>query len=274
MPNLGDTPERKKFELSGKKGSGSPKAEEPARKKAAPATPPPRPPRKPSPQTRPVRTTLLDEDEDDGDEDEDEIIQASMPANKGQKMDPKIIGICCAVVAVIVVMAFLLLSGKEEPAPVTPKPTEDTTPSQPEPEKWGNDNLGIQDITQDTNWKSDSPLSNPDGFVEDIDGLTTRVDYTVSAIQSNVIDFVSYTKKRGTWGGGLELYWLDCTYKDNQYVVQVPFKYYKELDDTGIVPVKMEVLYIKEANGDTLSIISYMSLDEETIKTIIKSKNK
>lgn len=134
--------------------------------------------------------------------------------------------------------------------------------------------MGTQDFTQNTNMTTSDVLTNPDQYVEDLYGLTTRVDYTVSSI-SNIADFVSYEKHRGTWGGGLELYWLDADYKGNHYVVQVPFQYYKELDDTGIVPVKMEVLTIDGSTPDEkLTVISYMCLDEETLKDILKTQSK
>lgn len=136
------------------------------------------------------------------------------------------------------------------------------------------DIVGIQDFTQNTNMKSSSNLDNPDIALKDIYGLSLRVDYTVSKIDT-VIDFVNYEKKRGTWGGGIEFYWLDARYKDTQYVVQIPFKYYKQLDDTGIVPVQMEVLRIQGDNNstdDSRSIVSYMTLDELTLKELLKKK--
>lgn len=142
---------------------------------------------------------------------------------------------------------------------------------QPETKK---DIVGIQDFTQNTNMKSSSELSDTDLILEDLYGLSLRVDYTVSKIDM-ITDFVNYEKRRGTWGGGLELYWLDAKYKDTKYIIQIPFKYYKELDDSGIVPVKMEVLRIKNSNDsddDNRNVISYMTLDEVTLKELLKKK--
>lgn len=270
MPALGGAPQRKKFGTSSAKAGG----EAPEEEKAKPRSPAPGATKRPPPKlaTKPIHTTLLDDDDDD--DDDDEIIQASLDASKNKKLDPKLFALIGTGAAVLVVVLFLLLGGKKDPGPVTP-PVADTPPvedTKPPEQQWGDGSLGIQDFTQNTTMDNTSPLTDPNGFVEDLHGLTTRVDYTVSAIQSNVVDFVNYTKKRGTWGGGLELYYLDCTYKGNQYVVQVPFLYYKELDDEGIVPVKMEVLFVKEANGDTLSIVSYMQLDAATLQAVIKSK--
>ena len=76
-------------------------------------------------------------------------------------------------------------------------------------------------------------------------------------------------------GRSLELYYLDAEYKGKKYVIQVPFKYYKELDDSGIIPVKMEVLRIQsETDGTYLSVVSYMCLDEKTLENVLKTQNK
>lgn len=133
--------------------------------------------------------------------------------------------------------------------------------------------VGTQDFTQNTNMTTDSKIGDAEEFVEDIYGLTVRVDYTVDKILS-VSDFVEYEKKRGTSGGGLEIYWLDATYKGSSYKIQVPFKYYKELDTTGIVPVKMEVLYIDGEHDDSRVIISYMCLDEKTLEDVMDSQSR
>lgn len=225
-----------------------------------------------------------DDDENEENEDDDEIIQAAV-RDKGNNKGNNMIFIVGAVLIVIIVIAAFLLfgKGKDEPSlgdgssssSSSTSSSQDTStqnPSSSEPAT--PDGVGIQDFLQDTNNISDSPLTDPEEYVKDIQGLTTRVDYEVQAITS-AVDFVNYTKHRGTWGGGLELYWLDCTYKDTKYVIQVPFKYYKELDVSGIVPVKMELLSIKEpTQGDLLSIISYMELDEATLQTVLKANQK
>ena len=117
-------------------------------------------------------------------------------------------------------------------------------------------------------------LNDIDEELEDLFGLSLRVDYTVSKIET-ITDFVNYEKKRGTWGGGLEVYYLDATYHGNKYFVQVPYKYYKELEDTGIVPVSMEVLRINSNTGtsdDERVVVSYMKLDSKTLESVMKKK--
>lgn len=185
--------------------------------------------------------------------------------------------VCAVAVVVMVVFVVILMLGKKE-SPSVPEPevqqpvVEQPSKETPVPEL--NNDFGTQDFTKDTNMQTSSVLNDPEEFVEDIYGLSTRVDYTVSKI-SSAADFVSYEKKRGTWGGGLELYWLDAVYKGKQYSIQIPFEYYKELDEVGIVPVKMEVVTVPgSADGEFLTIITYMQLDADTLKTILKSQKK
>ncbi len=271
MPDLGGHP---KFKVD---DEGSEQRRKPNGSKPAPAS-------NRSSQQRPARNTrpahVDDEDEYDEDEDEldedDEVISNAM--NRGGKKNNMVfIGLAAVVVVVIVLVFVLLRGGNKEPAPnpdagTNPpqQTTEETPPSDSSTEPYTPGNVGIQDFTQDTNNVSDSPLTNPEHFIQDLQGLTTRVNYEVTAI-NNIVDYVNYTKYRGTWGGGLELYYLDCLYHGNRYVIQVPFKYYKELEDSGIVPVMMELLHIKDGNDD-LTVVSYMTLDEDVLNAILNAQ--
>lgn len=233
--------------------------------------------------------TDANEDDDDNDEEEDDVIRSAVKRKKeGKTPNLKFIG-GAAVVVVLVVFGFLIFGGKGPTAdpppsnPTTQQPEDNTstgdvsTPSteSPTPPEVPDDiNVGTQNFLDNTTMDSNSPLTDPDNYIKDLYGLSTQVNYTVSKI-STATDFVSYTKYRGTWGGGLELYYLDAEYKGNHYVIQVPFQYYKELDDVGIVPVKMEVLRVlNEVDGNYLTIISYMCLDENTLKAVLKTQSK
>lgn len=273
-----------------KKKAGESSAPAAPEKKPASSGAPKRPPRNTQQRPRPSQRLLDDDDDDDEVESEDsdtgdEIIDASLNSKKeGKSLNVKTIAIAVFAVLAVIIVFVIFMRGRDEPEPPaedlptevtqppvqTPPPVQDDTPTVvPE-----DPNLGVQDFTQDTNNTSDTPLSDPNDFTKDINDLTLRVNYEVAAIQQ-AADMVSYTKRRGTWGGGLELYWLDVTYQEKQYVIQVPFEYYKELSDTGIVPVKMEVLRIaSETDGEFLTVISYMSLDEATLKTILRTQQK
>lgn len=245
-------------------------------KKAAPSGRRPTPVPKKNEAPKRQTNDLFDDGDDDGDEDDELFAELE---NNGKK-SPLFFVVCGVVVVLLVALGFLLFSGRKNPTPAADDlpPVEDTSGEQPETQQPAEDDgpkgLGAQDFTQNTTMTNSNGLQDPDEFVQDIHGLTTRVNYTVKSI-NYIADFVQYTKKRGTWGGGLELYWLDATYKDNHYVVQIPFQYYKELDEVGIIPVKMEVLTVQGSTADqNLTVISYMTLDENTLKDILKQQSK
>lgn len=272
MPNLG---ENRKIDLSSKRKK--PAAEEKLKaahvKTASTAT---------KTAQRAQASKLLDDvDNGDDDEDDDEVINAVVGQQGDNSKDKIKFIIGGSAVVLVVVLAFVLLRGAFNSAQPSspPLPNSPTEPSQDqqisEPENPGiPDGMGTQNFLQNTTMDSSSSLSDPENFVKDLYGLTTQVNYTVASI-GVAADFVNYTKHRGTWGGGLELYYLDCEYKGTKYVVQVPFQYYKELDETGIVPVKMEVLRIKgDTSNDYLTVISYMQLDAETLRSVLKAQAK
>lgn len=265
----------KKLNLS--KGSKESEQEE---SKSKPQPKPKEEPKKPK--SYPTGPLNLFGDEGEEDDSDDEIIQESIQAksnNSDKNIKYIIAGV--AVLLVVVVLFIIILSGKKKDVEDTPNQEQPQTSSsaissdvEAEPEIPDDPNLGTQNFLKDTNNKADVDLTNPDDFTKDLYGLTLRVDYNVSKIQ-DASDFVNYTKRRGTWGGGLELYYLDVVYKGSKYVIQVPFKYYKELDETGIVPVKMEVLRIEsETDGTYLSVVSYMCLDEKTLQSVLKTQVK
>lgn len=207
---------------------------------------------------------------------DERILGSSQSGNSLSKIIVLVAGGVIGVVVLCVLFFFFLnkdTQQQESPSQSTSASTQtSSSESTSSSDTEQNNDLGTQDFTQDTNWSVSDELTNPDEFTKDLYNLTLNVDYTVSEI-SNVSDFVSYEKHRGTWGSGLELYWLDVDYKGRKYVIQVPFDYYKELDEIGIVPVKMEVLEI-EQGVDTLYVISYMCLDEDTLKAVLKSQSK
>lgn len=217
---------------------------------------------------------------------EDAVIQ---PSNK--KLIVVVIAAIITALILIAITAVIVLKSKkkQEEVPQQPpvieqqqQPIENSTPSNElsnTPSSTENttspkDNLGIQNFTENTNMTTSNKLDDIDEDLEDMFGLSLRVDYTVSKIET-ITDFVNYEKKRGTWGGGLEVYYLDATYRGNKYFVQVPYKYYKELEDTGIVPVSMEVLRINSNTGtsdDERVVVSYMKLDSKTLESVMKKK--
>ncbi len=67
--------------------------------------------------------------------------------------------------------------------------------------------------------------------------------------------------KRAVIDDGMEMYWIDVTYRKKKYRLQVPFYYFKDFEEEGICRVEIEVLDLE--NGS--QIISYMHvIDEDT----------
>lgn len=204
--------------------------------------------------------------------DKDENLFDGVKPSKGAS--PIVAGACIGVAVIAVIVGFFVVKGLGDEVDEPIKEVQDAPPITTTTPPQAQTSLGFKDFTDSTNMVSDSNLSNPDTYVEDLYGLTTVVNYTVLGIRDSY-DFVSYEKKRGTWGGGLELYWLEAEYKGSKYSIQVPFKYYKELDASGIVPVRMEVLEVKGSTStETLTVVSYMCLDEKVLESVLKNQGK
>lgn len=273
MPNLGGTPKKQPV------------------KKKAPASPegtkvPHKLPPKDAALLRKSRST---EEEIDEEDEGDEVVGAS--SSGGHFSSKAIVAVLVGVIALIL-FAFALILLKTPDRSPTPSDTDVPSGTQQssdyvepnnnaggdqsdpvDPTNQLMNDWGAKDFTQNTTMESNSKVEPGSDFLKDISGLSLNAKYTVSDI-SEVPTFVSYTKHRGTSSAGMELYWLDATYRDRSYVIQVPFKYYKELDEMGIVPVKAEVLSITGETAElNRTIISYMSLDEETLKTVLDAQS-
>lgn len=228
----------------------------------------PKPP-KPSPST-------YNEDEDLG---FTESKPEEVKTKKGGKMN-KLIGIfiVITIVALIAIIAIIAMpnksSGEVNRGSAVEQSSDNTKPSgntNEQSEQEGDQqasasfedddsiNPGISDTNQDVD--GTSPNQNPTdakdftNSVTDLNGNKIDSNYVVSS-REVVTDYVNYEKKRGITSNGLELYWLDVTYKDNPYVIQVPYQTWSNLDSKGTTVVDMEVLNIDDGS----QVISYMQL--------------
>lgn len=91
--------------------------------------------------------------------------------------------------------------------------------------------------------------------LKDINGVDVSAVYNVSSTDY-VYDYVNYKLHRGIIDEGMELYWMDISYKDKKYRAQVPFYYAKDLEKEGICKMYIEVLNL-EGGG---KIISHMEV--------------
>ena len=189
MPNVGGAPKRRDPTIEDTEPPKKQKKAEPIPTRA------PRPSKgsaKKQVTKASMRQISFDDEDDDGDEEDDEIIAASIK-KQGTGVDKKFVAIGGSIAALVVIIVFLLVGGKKDqtPPPVdTPPPVSEPVQEPSEEEDYNNPNIGIQDFTQNTTMNSDSPLTNPDGFLEDINGLTMRVEYTVNNIVYST-DFVN-----------------------------------------------------------------------------------
>lgn len=124
----------------------------------------------------------------------------------------------------------------QKPVENLPKLTEPDTKVKP----------GIKDASKDQYVKNYTDIGK-DTFTKDLNGNKVPEHYDIADIKT-VVDFVSYTKKRATTDTGIELYWLDATYKGRKCKIQVPFKIFKELDPVGVTVVDVEVTMIPNAD--------------------------
>lgn len=95
-------------------------------------------------------------------------------------------------------------------------------------------------------------------FIKDLNGLEVSAIYNVESIEY-VTDYVNYETRRASMDDGMELYWIEAKYHDKKYRVQIPYCYYKSMQDNGICKVNMEVLNL--VGGGQL--ISYMQVIPE-----------
>lgn len=95
-------------------------------------------------------------------------------------------------------------------------------------------------------------------FIKDLNGLEVPAIYNVESMEY-VTDYVNYETRRASIDDGMELYWIEAKYHDKKYRVQIPYCYYKSMQDTGICKVNMEVLNL--VGGGQL--VSYMQVIPE-----------
>lgn len=114
---------------------------------------------------------------------------------------------------------------------------------------------GEADYSTSSKSKTTSKVFDTDDTLKDINGVDISATYNVTS-RDYVYDYVSYVAKRGIIDDGMEIYWLEATYAGKKYRIQVPFYYFKDLNEEGVCRVQMEVLNI-EGGG---KVISYMQV--------------
>lgn len=222
-------------------------------------------------------------------EDEDLGFKSKKPKKDKQPGKSKInklvgIFIVITVIILIAIIAVITIPGKteadnnrgsaiEQSSEPAPSESSEETTQQPTAVFEDDDsvNPGISDTTQDVSGSSPNQnVSDAGEFtssVTDLNGNELDENYVVSS-REVVTDYVNYEKKRGVTSEGLELYWLDVTYKDKPYVIQVPYQTWVNLDSKGTTVVDAEVLNIDDGS----QVISYMQLKGDINDIINKAE--
>lgn len=208
----------------------------------------------------------VDEDEFDtiNDEEDENSLQQSVLQSK------KIMIVAGAVVGVILffVVVNLVMGLFNKPSEPDNKDTQKD--SQVVVDNNVNDEQDKPDEPNQNQQQSGTTIEEDFGTDEGTygDNLTlSRVEPVWEYLSSqDVKDFCNYEKHRSVLGNGLELYWLDCTYKDMPYIIQVEYTTYMSLEQKGIIPVIME----ETTTTENVKLITHMKVDTDYLKRLKK----
>lgn len=94
-------------------------------------------------------------------------------------------------------------------------------------------------------------LTDKEELVTDLNKNIVDKNYNVKYINTKR-DYVNYKKHRSVMDKGLEVYWFDVIYLNRHYVMQVPYRYFNEMREEGIIEVDLEVLTLEDG-GEIIS---------------------
>ena len=116
-------------------------------------------------------------------------------------------------------------------------------------------NPGIADYDNSDKNKTTPKVYSDTDFVKDLNGVDVSAVYNVQN-KEYIQDYVNYETRRAIIDEGMEMYWLEAVYKGKKYRLQVPFYYFKDLDESGICKVEIELLTLEGG----AKVISYMQI--------------
>jgi len=151
--------------------------------------------------------------------------------------------------------------------------TEETKPAGNKTEPPSKFTPGITDPSQNQYVKNYTGVES-DSFVKDLNGKKVPENYNIGDIKT-VVDFVSYKKKRAVTAAGVELYWLDATYKGRKAKIQVPFRIFKELDPVGVTVVDVEITYVPndDPSKEPAEIATFFNVREDYKQVLEQQAN-
>lgn len=119
-------------------------------------------------------------------------------------------------------------------------------------------NPGITEYDSE-NSETTATVYSASDFIKDLNGIDVSAVYNVIS-RDYIYDYVNYTAKRAIIDQGMEMYWLDVVYNDRNYRMQIPFYRFKNMKESGICKVQLELLTL-EGGG---KIISYMQVVDDS----------
>lgn len=128
---------------------------------------------------------------------------------------------------------------------------------------------GMPNLYANTENKNKSEVTSSDNITANLNGEQIDPNYKIKEIKT-VTDFINFEKYRAVTDQGMEFYWLETTYKDKKYKVQVPLSIYKELENKGITVVDVEVTVLE----DKSEVVTYMNVRKDAKSLIEKNKSK
>ena len=115
--------------------------------------------------------------------------------------------------------------------------------------------VGLPEFDPKENGATSATVYSASDYIKDLNGYDIPAVYEVSS-RSYIKDFANYEAKRAILADGMEMYWLEITYKEKPYRCQVPFYIFKDLETTGICVVEIELLTLE--GGE--QIVSFMQV--------------
>lgn len=119
--------------------------------------------------------------------------------------------------------------------------------------------VGLPDFDDaDSNNTTTAKVYSASDYIKDLNGSDIPAIYEAVS-RTYIKDFANYEAKRAIIDDGMELYWLEITYKGKAYRCQVPFYIFKSMDEAGICVVEIELLTLE--GGE--QIISFMQVIQD-----------
>lgn len=217
---------------------------------------------------------------DDNDEKKDDVkdVDELKSTKESTFNSKKMIVIGAVVLVVVVIIASIISGGSDEsntqqtPAKsiVTPNPSAEidgdgTVSGTSDGSKTDLDKNSDSFVQGDPQYSADgdktsAKVYSADDYIKDLQGADVPAIFSVNSMDY-IKTHVSYVAKRAIIDDGMEMYWLDVTYKKKKYRMQVPYYYFKSLEDEGICRVEIEVLNL-EGGGQIISDMQIISEDD------------